>query len=152
LWRARVCRRRRHTRRRRSTSRCDHGRRTTRRREPGRDEPLYRRRGDDRGRRAGHVPITSLADGRLQLAGHSTVGVAFVPDDPDGVAYTGHETFNFAASGEGHTFTTTLTTHVRVRGTDGSFITVREVAHLTVAREDVVVAFDRPMLVCSGIA
>jgi hypothetical protein len=96
--------------------------------------------------------VTSLADGRLQLAGHSTVDVAFVPDDPDGVRYAGHETFNFAATGGGATLATTLTTYVRVRGTDGSFFTLREIAHLTVSRGDVVVAFDRPTLGCSGIA
>jgi hypothetical protein len=93
--------------------------------------------------------ITSLADERLQLAGHSTVDVTFVPDDPDAVSYVGHESFNVAVTGGGPAFTTTLAMHVRVRGTDGSFATLREVAHLTVTQRGVAVAFDRPTLVCS---
>jgi hypothetical protein len=93
--------------------------------------------------------ITALADGRLQLSGHSTVGVTFVPDDPAGVTYSGRETFNFVQTGGGSGFTTTTTTHVHVRGTDGSSLAIREVAHLTVSRGDVVIAFDRPTLTCS---
>jgi hypothetical protein len=40
-------------------------------------------------------------------------------------------------------FATTFTTHLRVRGTDGSFVTFREVAHLTITATGVTVGFDR---------
>jgi hypothetical protein len=93
--------------------------------------------------------ITTLGSGRLELTGHSTVAVSFVPDDPSGTVYTGHETFSFAATGGPDTFSTTLTTHVRVRGTDGSFLTLREVAHATVTATGVSVDFDRATLSCS---
>jgi hypothetical protein len=36
-----------------------------------------------------------------------------------------------------------------VRGSDGSFVTFREVAHLTVTASGVKVAFDRPTMLCS---
>jgi hypothetical protein len=93
--------------------------------------------------------ITTLAGGRLELNGHSTVAVSFLPDDPSGVVYTGHETFAFHATGGPDTFTTTLTNHVRVRGTDGSFVTLHEVAHTTVTPAGVSVDFDRATLSCS---
>jgi len=93
--------------------------------------------------------ITSLADGTLRLTGHSAVSVAFLPDNPDGVRYEGHETFAFSENGAGGAFTTTTTTSVRVKGTDGSFLTFREVAHETVTDAGVAVVFDRPTLLCS---
>jgi hypothetical protein len=93
--------------------------------------------------------ITSLADGTARLSGHSTVTVSFVPDDPSGVRYDGHETFAFSENASGPVFTTTTATRVRVRGSDGSFLTVSEVAHLTITTQGVTVAFDRPSVVCS---
>jgi hypothetical protein len=93
--------------------------------------------------------ITSLADGTLRLSGHSTVVVTFLPDDPDGVRYDGHETFSFSENSTRATFTTTTTTKIRVKGRDGSFLTFREVAHVTVTPAGVVTAFDRPTLLCS---
>jgi hypothetical protein len=93
--------------------------------------------------------ITSVPDGTLRLTGHSTVAVAFVPDDPNGVRYEGHETFAFSEQDTGGAFTTTLTTRVRVKGTDGSFLTIKEIAHLTVTTEGATAAFDRPTLLCS---
>ncbi len=93
--------------------------------------------------------ITSLSNGTLQLTGHSTVAVMFVPDDPNGVRYDGHETFAFSENGTEEAFTTTLTTTVRVKGTDGSFLTFREVAHVTVTAPGVTSTFDRPTLLCT---
>lgn len=93
--------------------------------------------------------ITSLADGTLRLSGHSTIAVTFLPDDPNGVRYDGHETFAFSENSTSSTFTTTMTTMVRVKGTDGTFLTFSEVAHITVTTAGVVVAFDRPTLLCS---
>ena len=93
--------------------------------------------------------ITTLGGGRLELNGHSTVAVSFVPDDPSGVLYSGHETFAFHATGGPDTFTTTLTTHVRVRGTDGSFLTAHEGAPATVTATGVSVDFDRATMSCS---
>jgi hypothetical protein len=37
----------------------------------------------------------------------------------------------------------------RVKGTDGTFLTIREVAHLTVNPTQVAVSFDKPTLICS---
>jgi hypothetical protein len=92
--------------------------------------------------------ITVLGDGTLRLSGHSTAAVTFVPDDPNGVRYEGHETFTISENGTRNAFATTITTSVRVRGTDGSFLTFREIAHLTITAAGVVTAFDRPALVC----
>jgi hypothetical protein len=36
-----------------------------------------------------------------------------------------------------------------VKGTDGTFLTVREVSHLNVTSSGVTVTFDRPTFVCS---
>jgi hypothetical protein len=93
--------------------------------------------------------ITALTDGTLQLTGHSTVNVTFTPDDPSGVAYAGHETFAFSEIGSNPIFVTTTTNHVRVRGTDGTFVTLREVVHLTVSPSGITAAFDRPTFACS---
>lgn len=93
--------------------------------------------------------ITSLANGTLRLTGHSTVVVTFLPDDPNGVRYDGHETFAFSENGTSGAFATTMTTTVRVRGTDGSFLTFREVAHVTITASGTTTAFDRPTLLCS---
>jgi hypothetical protein len=93
--------------------------------------------------------ITTLADGTLHLTGHSTVTVTFAPDDPEQVAYAGHETFAFTESSPSRNFVTTTTSHVRVKGTDGTYVTVREIAHLTVSPTGVTVSFDRPTFICS---
>jgi hypothetical protein len=93
--------------------------------------------------------ITALADGTFHLTGHSTVTVTFAPDDPTQVTYAGHETFAFSQTGNSRNFVTTTTSHVRVKGTDGTFVTVAEVAHLTVSATWVTVSFDRPTLICS---
>jgi hypothetical protein len=93
--------------------------------------------------------ITALVDGTLQLTGHSTVNVTFTPDDPREVAYAGHETFAFSEISSSRTFVTTTTNHVRVRGTDGTFITLREVVRLTVSPSGITAAFDRPTFACS---
>lgn len=90
-----------------------------------------------------------LADGSLHLTGHSTVSVTFTPDDPSQATDEGHETFAISESGNGHSFTTTMTTHLRVKGTDGTFLTIREVAHLTVSPNAVAVSFDKPIFICS---
>jgi hypothetical protein len=93
--------------------------------------------------------ITNLANGTLELSGHNTTAVSFLPDDPNGVTYSGRETSNFTATGGADTFSTTFTTHLRVRGSDGSFVTFGEVAHLTVTASGVSVVFDRPTMACS---
>jgi hypothetical protein len=93
--------------------------------------------------------ITELADGTLHLTGHSTVSVTFRPDDPSQATYTGHETFALSESSSDRTFTTTTTMHLRVKGTDGTFLTIREVAHLSISPNAVAVSFDRATLVCS---
>lgn len=93
--------------------------------------------------------ITALADGTVNLTGHSTVSITFTPDDPGQVAYRGHETFAFSETTTSRIFVTTSTNHVRVKGTDGTFITVRAVTHLTVSPSGITAAFDRPTFACS---
>jgi hypothetical protein len=93
--------------------------------------------------------ITSLSGGGLHLSGHSTVAVSFLPEDPSGVRYDGHETFSFSENDSGAVSATTMRARVRVKGTNGTFLTVSEVAHFTVTAKGVAVAFDRPSLVCS---
>jgi hypothetical protein len=93
--------------------------------------------------------ITTLADGSTDLSGHSTVDVAFIPDDASEVAYVGHETFAFSETSRKATDVMTIATQVRVRGTDGTFLTAREVGHVTAGPTGVVVSFDRPTFVCS---
>jgi hypothetical protein len=93
--------------------------------------------------------ITQLADGSVHLTGHSTVNVTFTPDDPSQVTYEGHETFAISENSNDQSFTTTTTTHLRVKGTDGTFLTISEVAHLTVNPTQVAVSFDKPTFTCS---
>ena len=93
--------------------------------------------------------ITTLADGSVHLTGHSTVTVTFTPDNPDQITYDGHETFAISESSNSRNFTTTTTSHVRVKGTDGTFLTIGEVAHLTVSPNGVTVSFDSPTFICS---
>jgi hypothetical protein len=93
--------------------------------------------------------ITELADGSVQLTGHGTVSITFTPDDPSQATYAGHETFALSETSTNRSFTTTTTTHLRVRGTDGTFLTIREVAHLTISPNAVAVSFDKAILVCS---
>jgi hypothetical protein len=93
--------------------------------------------------------ITALAGGTINLTGHSTVNITFTPDDPLQVAYQGHETFAFSETTTSRIFVTTSTNHVRVKGTDGTFVTVRAVTHLTVGPSGITVEFDRPTFACS---
>jgi len=93
--------------------------------------------------------ITTLADGSLRVSGHGTTSVTFTPDDPAEIAYAGHETFAFSEISSSRTYVTTLATHVRVRGTDGTFLTVREVAHLTVTPTGLHAAYDPPRSACA---
>jgi hypothetical protein len=93
--------------------------------------------------------ITELPDGSVHLTGHGTVSVTFTPDDPSQATYAGHETFALSESSGDRSFTTTTIMHVRVKGTDGTFLTIREVAHLSISPNAVAVSFDKATLVCS---
>ncbi len=93
--------------------------------------------------------ITTLADGRTRLTGHGTTSVTFTPDDPAEIAYAGHETFAFSENSTSRTYVTTMATHLRIRGTDGTFLTIREVAHLTVTPTGIKAEFDKPVFACS---
>lgn len=93
--------------------------------------------------------MTTLADGNVHLTGHSSVTVMFAPDEPDQIRYEGHETFAISENSNSRNFTTTRTSHVRVKGTDGTFLTVGEVAHLTISPNGVTVSFDKPTFICS---
>jgi hypothetical protein len=93
--------------------------------------------------------ITTLADGSVHLTGHSTVTVTFTPDEPDQITYEGHETFAISESSNSSSFTTTTTSHVRVKGTDGTFLTISEVAHLTGTPNGITVSFEKPKFICS---
>jgi len=93
--------------------------------------------------------ITVLANRTLNLTGHSTVDITFTPDDPGQVAYQGHETSALSETATSRIFVTTSTSHVRVKGTDGTFLTVRAVTHLTVSPSGITAVFDRPTFACS---
>jgi hypothetical protein len=93
--------------------------------------------------------ITTLADGRTRMTGHGTTSVTFTPDDPAEIAYAGHETFAFSENSTSRTYVTTMATHLRIRGTDGTFLTIREVAHLTVTPTGIKAEFDKPVFACS---
>jgi hypothetical protein len=93
--------------------------------------------------------ITTLANGTVRLTGHGTTSVTFTPDDPAGIAYAGHETFAFSENSTSRAYVTTMATHLRIRGTDGTFLTIREVAHLTVTPTGIKAEFDKPVFACS---
>jgi hypothetical protein len=93
--------------------------------------------------------ITTLADGSTRLTGHGTTSVTFTPDDPGEIGYAGHETFAFSEVSARRTYVTTMATHLRIRGTDNTFLTIREVAHLTVSPIGVKAEFDKPLFACS---
>ena len=93
--------------------------------------------------------ITTLADGTFNLTGHSTVDVTFTPGDPGQIAYEGHETFAISETTTSRIFVTTSTSQVRVKGTDGKFVTVRAVTHVTVSPSGITAGFDRPTFACS---
>ena len=93
--------------------------------------------------------ITALANGGTRLTGHGTTAVTFTPDDPGEIAYAGHETFAFSEKSASRTYVTTMVTHLRIRGTDGTFLTIKEVAHLAESPTGVQVAFDKPTFACS---
>jgi hypothetical protein len=95
------------------------------------------------------VHITTLANGTVRLTGHGTTSVTFTPDDPAEIAYAGHETFAFSENSTTRTYVTTMATHLRIRGTDGTFLTIREVAHLTVTPTGIKAEFDKPVFACS---
>jgi hypothetical protein len=93
--------------------------------------------------------ITTLDDGTYRFAGHSTVQVTFEPDDSSLPSYAGHETFMIAEASTSQAFTTTSRERVRIKGTDGSFLTFAELVHYSVSAGGVSVLFDRPTFVCS---
>ena len=96
-----------------------------------------------------HFHITTLANGTINETGHNTATVTFIPDDPTQPTYEGHETYSSADSGNGTRFVTTSTFHIRMRGTDGSFLTLREIAHTTISPNGATSVFDTPTLTCS---
>ena len=93
--------------------------------------------------------ITELDDGIYRFTGHSTAKVTFEPDNSSQPSYIGHETFMIAETSSRRAFTTTSRERVRIKGTDGTFLTITELVHYTVNAERVAVSFDRPNLVCS---
>ncbi|MCA1695133.1 MAG: hypothetical protein LC749_10585, partial [Actinobacteria bacterium] len=93
--------------------------------------------------------ITALDDGTYRFTAHSTVQFTFEPDDSSQPSYTGRETFTIAEASTSRTFTTTSRQHLRVKGTDGSFITISNLVHFSVSASGVSVSFERPALVCS---
>ena len=95
-----------------------------------------------------HFHITTLANGTINETGHNTATVTFIPDNPSQPTYQGHETYASADSGNGTRFVTTTTFHIRMRGTDGSFLTLREVAHTTIGPNGATSVFDMPTLSC----
>ena len=105
-----------------------------------------------RARTIGAVTATFLLCAPAAAAfasGADTATVTFIPDDPTQPTYEGHETYSSADSGNGTRFVTTSTFHIRMRGTDGSFLTLREIAHTTIGPNGATSVFDTPTLSCS---
>ncbi len=96
-----------------------------------------------------HFHVTTLPDGTVNETGHDTASVTFTPDDPTQPAYEGHETYAFSQHSSDQHFVTTTTFHIRMKGTDGSFLTLRETAHLTFAPTGAQTSFDKPTISCS---
>lgn len=96
-----------------------------------------------------HFHVTTLTDGTINETGHNTATVTFVPDDPTQPTYEGHETYASSDSGNGTRLVITSTFHLRMKGTDGTFITLREVAHTTIGPNGVTSTFDKPLLTCT---
>jgi hypothetical protein len=92
--------------------------------------------------------ITTLG-GATHLTGHGIATVSFIPDDPGQVSYTGHETFALSQSSGGRTFVVTSTQNLRLNGSDGTFITLRERSHLTVTPSGATISIDKPTFACS---
>ena len=95
-----------------------------------------------------HFHVTTLADGTVNENGHNTADVTFIPDDPTQPSYHGRETYAFSQNTNDRRTATTTSFHLRMKGSDGSFLTVREVAHLTIGPDGATASFDRPSLAC----
>ena len=96
-----------------------------------------------------HFHITTLPDGTINETGHDTASVTFTPDDPTQPAYEGQETYAFSQNTTNQRLVTTMTFHLRMKGTDGSFLTIREIAHTTINQTGATTIFDKPILICS---
>ncbi|HET7305793.1 MAG TPA: hypothetical protein VFJ12_14725 [Segeticoccus sp.] len=86
-------------------------------------------------------------DGTAHARTDVTAQVKLVPDDPQGVSYSGgytqHQTGAFTAYGDDDRVVTT-TTHGTIAGSDGSSYRISEVVHFSVAKDGAVHAsFDR---------
>lgn len=78
----------------------------------------------------------------------ATGTASFVPTDPNQPSYSGHETIWGGENLNRQNATSTFTLNVRVTGTDGSVITMHEVAHYTVTPSGVIYSFDKPQVTC----
>ena len=96
-----------------------------------------------------HFHVTTLADGTINETGHDTANVTFTPDDPTQATYEGHETYALSDTTSSKHLVTTTTFRVHMKGTDGSFLTVSEVAHLTITPSGATSTFDRATLRCT---
>jgi hypothetical protein len=96
-----------------------------------------------------HFHVTTLPDGTVNETGHNTAEVTFIPDDPTQPTYEGHETYAISQSTSNRHMVTTTTFHVRMKGSDGGFIDLREAAHMTVNQNGATASFDAPTLSCS---
>lgn len=87
--------------------------------------------------------------GSAQLAPADEGTATFTPDDPNGVSASGHFAAWFGESLNEKNDVQHDTFNLQLRGTDGSHITVHEVAHLsTNAAGEVTVNFDKMSVTC----
>ena len=96
-----------------------------------------------------HFHITTLPDGTINETGHNSASVTFTPDDPTQPTYQGHEIFASTDSGDGARLVTTSVFHFRMKGTDGTFLTMRQVAHTTINPNGATSVFDKFTLSCT---
>lgn len=88
---------------------------------------------------AGVFHVTSFADGRFHVTGTFRHNFSWVQN---GVTYTGHVTGWFGENANSKNFTETFTLAGQGKGSDGSKVSVKALAHMTVnANGDVVAQF-----------
>jgi hypothetical protein len=98
----------------------------------------------------GVLHTTALDNGTFHETGTDTGTFTFVPDDPSQPTYTGHFASRFGEDVNSRNFTATSAFRVVLTGSDGSRLTVQELAHVTVhADGTVTVEFEETRLHCA---
>jgi hypothetical protein len=100
--------------------------------------------------KTGVFHVTSFTSGpEFWMTGTAEGAVTFTPDDPHGVAASGHFAEWFGESFNNKNDVQHSTSTFQLKGTDGSHIAVHEVTHFSINANGVVtVVFDHPSVRC----